>query len=332
MIWTEKYRPAALRDIEGQDRIVAILSSCASAKTVPHLMLTGPHGTGKSAAIRCFARELYGENWETNTTIFQTSDLFLQGRKMLEEDERYAHLYQKGQSLIVNFKHILKWYASIRPLDAEFKLMVFEDAHALTREAQQGLRRIMEQFSGTCRFVFSTTNQSAIIPAISSRCLPLFFSPLSQETIIGELALIQKREGPAAAPVCTSDDLELIAAAAKGDMRRAILMFQAACLTGSCSNLSEISHSETGTVAASALELVRSGDTKGGIRQLESLMIDYGLSGREVLSECRSVIKREFNYPALARALAEADARLGHANSEYVQIDAFALKVKELLP
>ena len=150
-------------------------------------MLTGPHGTGKSAAIRCFAERLYGENWEANTSIFQTADLFSQGKKLLEEDERYTHLYQKGQSLIVNFKYILKWYASMRPLDADFKLMVFEDAHALTRDAQQGLRRIMEQYSGTCRFVFSTTNQSAIIPAISSRCLPLFFAPVASDVIIAQL-------------------------------------------------------------------------------------------------------------------------------------------------
>ena len=128
--------------------------------------------------------------------FFQTADLFSQGKKLLEEDERYAHLYQKSQSLIVNFKYILKWYASMRPLDADFKLMVFEDAHALTREAQQGLRRIMEQYSSTCRFVFSTTNQSAIIPAISSRCLPLFFAPVRSDVLI---AAAQDNTGTGAA-------------------------------------------------------------------------------------------------------------------------------------
>ena len=179
MLWTERYRPARLEDIRGQDRSYTLLFPARAPGTIPHLMLTGPHGTGKSAAIRCFAERLYGENWEANTSIFQTADLFSQGKKLLEEDERYTHLYQKSQSLIVNFKYILKWYASMRPLDADFKLMVFEDAHALTREAQQGLRRIMEQYSGTCRFIFSTTNQSAIIPAISSRCLPLFFAPVA---------------------------------------------------------------------------------------------------------------------------------------------------------
>ena len=332
MLWTEKYRPAAFGDIKGQDRIVAILSSCASAGTVPHLMLTGPHGTGKSAAIRCFARELYGENYETNTTIFQTSDLFSQGKKLLEEDERYAHLYQKGQSLIVNFKHILKWYASIRPLDADFKLMVFEDAHALTRDAQQGLRRIMERYSGTCRFVFTTTNPSAIIPAISSRCLPLFFAPIPSDLLIAQLQEIGGKEQGGAAASCTEDDLELIAAAAKGDMRRAILMLQVASETGSCQNLAALSQPETANVAASALRLIQSGDINGGMRQLESLMIDYGLSGREVLAEIREAAHRDYNDPALARALAEADARLGHANSEYVQIDAFAAGIREIFP
>jgi replication factor C small subunit len=330
MLWTERYRPARLEDICGQDRVVQLLVSCAASGTSPHLMLAGPHGTGKSTAIRCFAERLYGENWEANTSIFQTADLFSQGKKLLEEDERYVHLYQKSQSLIVNFKYILKWYASMRPLDADFKLMVFEDAHALTREAQQGLRRIMEQYSSTCRFVFTTTNQSAIIPAISSRCLPLFFAPVSSDVLIWQLKQIREREQQGASFACRDDDIELIAEVAQGDMRRAILMLQAAFQNGSCSNLSELSQSDTGTVATSALNLLKEGDLRGGIRQLESLMIDYGLSGREVLSEIRVIAHREYNHPLLATALADADARLGHANNDYIQIDALATGIKDM--
>ena len=59
-------------------------------------------------------------------------------------------------------------------------------------------------------------------------------------------------------------------------------------------------------------------------------MIDYGLSGRDVLSEIRTIAHREYNHPLLATALAEADARLGHANSEYIQIDAFATCIREI--
>ena len=332
MLWTERYRPEQLSDIVGQDRVVGLLSSFAASRTVPHLLLAGPHGTGKSAAIRCFAEQLYGENWEANTSVFQTADLFSLGKKLLEEDERYAHLYQKGQSLIVNFKYILKWYASIRPLDADFKLMVFEDAHALTRDAQQGLRRIMEQYSGTCRFVFSTTNQSAIIPAISSRCLPLFFAPVSSGLIRDRLNEIREKEARGGPVSCTNDDLELIAEVAQGDMRRGILMLQAAFQAGSCNNLSALSQAETETVAAKALGLVLEGDTRGAIRQIESLMIEYGLSGREVLSEIRAAARRDYNHPALALALAQADSRMGHAKNEYLQADAFITGIQEIFP
>jgi len=313
MLWTERYRPEQLSDIVGQDRVVGLLSSFAASRTVPHLLLAGPHGTGKSAAIRCFAEQLYGENWEANTSVFQTADLFSLGKKLLEEDERYAHLYQKGQSLIVNFKYILKWYA-------------------LTRDAQQGLRRIMEQYSGTCRFVFSTTNQSAIIPAISSRCLPLFFAPVSSGLIRDRLNEIREKEARGGPVSCTNDDLELIAEVAQGDMRRGILMLQAAFQAGSCNNLSALSQAETETVAAKALGLVLEGDTRGAIRQIESLMIEYGLSGREVLSEIRAAARRDYNHPALALALAQADSRMGHAKNEYLQADAFITGIQEIFP
>src|SRR5512136_1980610 len=193
MLWIEKYRSEKLIYIWGQDAVMRHLSSFAASKTVPHLILTGPHGTGKSVAIECFAKVLYQENWELNTSVFQTADLFSQGKAYLEQDDRYAHLYQKNQSLITNFKYIIKWYASLRPLDAEFKLMVFEDAHALTRDAQQALRRIMERASTTCRFIFSTTNQSAIIPPITSRCLPLYFSPLNPESMLSHLHMIREQ-------------------------------------------------------------------------------------------------------------------------------------------
>ena len=330
MLWTERYRPARLADIVGQDRVSTLLASCAATKNAPHLLLAGPHGTGKSAAIRCFAGEIYGTDWEANTSIFQTADIFSQGKKIFEEDERYTHLYQKGQSLIVNFKYILKWYASMRPLDAGFKLMVFEDAHALSREAQQGLRRIMEQYSSTCRFLFTTTNPSAIIPAISSRCLPLFFAPLPARLIAAQLSAIREKEIAGVQAACTDDDIDLIAEAAQGDLRRGILLLQAVSQSGSCSKLTTLSQSETETVAGSAVGLIRAGDMRGGVRQLESLMIDYGLSGREVLGEIRAVARREYNHPLLAVALADADSRLGHANNEYIQIDAFATGIKEI--
>ena len=329
MLWIEKYRPADFSGIIGQEPAVRSLSKFAHSGSVPHLILCGSHGTGKSVAVECFAKALYQDNWELNTSVFQTADLFLQGKSFLEQDEKYIHLYQKNQSLLTNFKYILKWYASLRPLDATFKLMVFEDAHALSREAQQALRRIMERTSTTARFIFTTTNQNAIIPAISSRCLPLFFAPVNQELMSGYLRSIIARE-KACQYFCSDDDLDLIVQASAGDMRRAILLLQAALESGKCQDILTITQSETANVASSAMTVLKGGDFRSAIRRLESLMIDYGLSGSDILSEIRLITQREYNHPAISIALADTEFRMHHANNEFVQIGAFATRIQEI--
>lgn len=332
MLWTEKYRPSTLEEIIGQDRVVSHLASFARDRSVPHLLLTGRHGTGKTSAIECFARLLYGESWQSNTSVFQTADLFSAGKAYLEQDERYAHLYQKSESLLTNFKHIIREYAAMRPLDAPFKLMVFEDAHALPREAQQALRRIMERTSDTCRFILSTTRVSAILPAISSRCLPLFFSPVDSGTMQHHLARIRMLESQrGGVRQCPDEHLELIIHASRGDLRRAILLLELTMRSGISGDFATIGQSETETVAGSALVSIRNGELQTAVKELESLMIDYGLSGGEVLSEIRPVIRREFNDPRLAAALAQADIRLLHCNNEYLQIGCLVTDMKDVL-
>ncbi|ACL17186.1 AAA family ATPase [Methanosphaerula palustris] len=328
MLWIETYRPAVLGEILGQDSVVASLSSFAASGNVPHLLISGPHGTGKTAAIEAFAKVLYHDHWEENTSIFQTGDLFEQGKAYLEADERYAHIYQKDLSLIANFKYIVRWYASIRPLDAPFKLMVFEDAGALTREAQQALRRIMEQFSGTCRFILCAQNQSAIIPAIASRCLPLFFGPIANQVIEDRLREVLAGVAGDRPPV-TDEDLDLIIQAARGDLRRAIMMLQVAVTTDQSVSEIAAARSETSTVALAVFNALQAQETAQAIRMVESLLIDYGLSGKEVISALSEVVHREYNAPAIVRALADTDHRLGHCNNEFVQLNALLMRIAQ---
>ena len=332
MLWTEQYRPSILSDIIGQDRIVERLSSFASIKSVPHLLLTGRHGTGKTAAVEAFSCALYGDTAEQNTSVFMTSDLFSFGKSYLEQDERYAHLFRKGESLLSNFKHIIRSYAAIRPLDAPFKLMVFEDAHAMPREAQQALRRIMERTSDTCRFILVTTNQSAILPAIASRCLPLFFAPIESGLVLSRLDEIRQKEAVREGmhPV-DPEQLELIVQASAGDLRRALLLLQIVMTSGADSGLAVAAQSEPATVAAAAFAALQKGDIRTASRELESLMIDSGLSGREVLRELRPVIQRDYNHPGLVLALAAADSRLRHANNEFIQLSCLVTDMYDVI-
>ena len=327
MLWSEVYRPKGCEDIIGQDEVVRYLVSFAESGSVPHMLISGPHGTGKTVAVECLAKGLYAENWEANVSTFSAADLLGRGRSALEADERFSHIYRKDQSLIVNFKYIVKWYASMRPLDAPFKLMVFEDAHDLTFEAQQALRRTMERYSATCRFIFITTRPSAIIPAIASRCLPLFFAPIESGIIRARLEEILAAE----AATLPADDLDLIVPAAQGDLRRAIIYLQLAVGSGEDADLAEVlaevSRSETGNVAASAFDALRTGNFDAASRIAESLMIEYGLSAREVVHELRQVVRREYNHPVLAVALADADHRLCHNANDFVQVNALLARI-----
>ena len=327
MLWIEKYRPVTFQEIIGQDNAVELLETFAGTMNLPHLLLTGPHGTGKTVGVECLARAMYGDRFPENLTVIQAGDLFEQGKKYLEENERYIHIYRKDQSLLNNFKNIIRWYSSIPPLDSAFRMMVFEGASALTRESQQGLRRIMERYSGTCRFIFITGQPSGIIPAIRSRCLPLFFSPLPEDLILARLRAITRAEN-ISSDVCPDDTLDLIAQAACGDLRKAIMLLQISVESSEPPDLLRWSQSETGQVAGAVFSAIESGDMQAAVRRIETLMIEYGLSSREVLLELRNVTKREFNDPRISRALGETDYLLGHCNNEYLQLNALVLKIR----
>jgi replication factor C small subunit len=328
MLWIEKYRPVSFGEILGQEQVISRLRSAARTGSLPHLLITGPAGTGKSVAVECLAVELFGERFGENTTTIQTSDLFEQGKRYLEGNERYAHIYRREESLLTNFKNITRWYASVRPLDAEFRLLIFEGASALSREAQQGLRRIMERYSRTCRFVYVTTRSSGIIPAISSRCLPVFFSPLSDEVVDARLRSILSRECPAG-PGLSTDEIELIVQAAGGDLRKAIMLLQVSAGTEGPADLIRWSQTETGQIAQAALAAIAKGDLPAAIRRFETLMIEYGLTSREVLFEFRSAVRKEYHDPRLVTLLAETDYRLTRCNNEYIQLNAMAARIAQ---
>ncbi|OPX69911.1 MAG: Replication factor C small subunit [Methanoregulaceae archaeon PtaB.Bin108] len=331
MLWIEKYRPGSFGEIVGQEKAVERLTQAAATRAVPHLILAGPPGTGKSVSVECLSRALYQDHAEENLTVIPTSDLFSLGKKFLESEERYAHLYRADESVLSNFKRIIREYSSLKPLDAEFKLMAFEGASSLPREAQQALRRIMERSSRTCRFIYCTSHPSSIIPAIASRCLPVFFPPIPDSLVESHLRNICSRECAAGCTV-PDDQIGLLVAAARGDLRKAVMLLQVAVVSGSGENLLSLSRTETGQVASAVFSALRGSDFPAATRRIETLMIEYGLSGREVLMELRDVVKREFNDPAVACALAETDSILGHSQNEYVQLNALIARLGRLFP
>jgi len=326
MLWIEKYRPKTLGEVVGQEQAVAHLRRFASERSLPHLEVTGPHGTGKSAAIEGLALALYGDAWAGNTTVLDCPALFLGGKASLATDERFAHLYRKDVGLSANFKRIVGWYASLQPLSAGFKILVLDGAHALPREIQQALRRTMERYSATCRFILVTTNQSAILPAIGSRCLPLPFAPVEAPVALAALGRILDAEAPGRRQEL-EEEVELIVHASGGDLRKATMLLQVLLESGKGAGAAEIATSETANVALQAVRAMRARDFPVAQRTCESLLIDYGLTGREALREIHRAVKQEYHDPGIVRILGDTDHALGHAGNDFVQVNAMIARV-----
>lgn len=325
MFWIEKFRPSSLDEVQGQERVTEILSMFAKGKNLPHLLISGPQGTGKTVSVEAALRELYGETWTDNVTIFHTADLMEQGRSYLETDETFVHLYKPDESFLSNLKRAINTYASIRPINAEFKILWFEDAHTLSHDVQHALRRTMERYSATCRFVFCTTHASSVIPPISSRCLPLFFTPLSRDQIKGRLVSIL--DTLALRDVVGEDELSLLVTAAGGDLRRAIMYLQVRVTTGEEITPETFAEGETRKITSAAFRAMQGKDILTAQRRLESLMIEYGLSASEVLDELMLIVRREYYHPAIISRIADADYTLTHAGNEYLQVNALAARI-----
>ena len=325
MLWIEKYRPETFDTLLGQSSAAKQLTAYAEAGNLPHLMVVGRSGVGKTAALEIFSRGFYTESPAENTTVLPVSVMFSQGHTYFAENERFAHLYQKGKSVLANFKYIVKWHASLKPLSAPFRIIIFDGAGDLPKDAQAALRRIMERYSQTCRFIFVTNTIASLIDPIRSRCVPLYFLPIEDDVMTTHLRTILDAEG-----CSVSDDmLEMIVLGAKGDVRKAVMWLELAARYGVGDPL-ELSQTETGCMADACIRAMVSGDGDKGRQICENLMIEYGLSASDVLSLLRKSI-RAYITPDIALLFSRADIAVHAGQNEYLQMNAFAAELFEML-
>ncbi|MEZ5334682.1 MAG: AAA family ATPase [Methanolobus sp.] len=85
--------------------------------------------------------------------------------------------------MIYIFKEVINEYASMAPMDSNYKIIFIDNAESLNSDAQHALRRIMEKYTTTCRFILSTTQPSKLITPLRSRGLQLFFTHVSDDKL-----------------------------------------------------------------------------------------------------------------------------------------------------
>jgi replication factor C small subunit len=206
-MWSEKYRPATLSEMRDQVDVINRLKRFAETKAMPHCLFAGPPGSGKTTAALCLAHDLFGERFMDAFMELNASDA-------------------RGIDVI---RTTVKEFARIATIsDVPFKILVLDEADNMTGDAQHALRRTMERYTDTCRFVLSCNYSGKIIEPIQSRCAIFRFIPLNEEDVAAYVKTVAEKEHVH----LTEHGLRALTSASEGDLRKAINTLQGASSLG----------------------------------------------------------------------------------------------------
>ncbi|KUI67171.1 Replication factor C subunit 3 [Cytospora mali] len=212
--WVEKYRPATLADVSGHQDILATINKFVDSNRLPHLLLYGPPGTGKTSTILALARRIYGvENVRQMVLELNASD------------DRGIDVVREQIKTFASTKQIFSMGGGGRSGNslAAYKLIILDEADAMTNTAQMALRRIMEKYTANTRFCIIANYSHKLSPALLSRCTRFRFSPLKEADIRVLVDKVIEEENVKIVPEATDSLVTL----SKGDMRRALNVLQA---------------------------------------------------------------------------------------------------------
>jgi len=313
-MWVERHRPRSVDGIKGQRAIVERLSSYAKSKTFPHLMFAGPPGTGKTTAALALARDVFGESYRDNLLEMNASD-----ERKLE-----------------SIRTKVKQFARTAPMPgSSFKVIFLDEADALTSDAQGALRRIMEQYAETCRFILSCNYSSKIVEAIQSRCAVFRFRPLGEEWVLDMVLEVAETEGLD----LDKDAAESIARISLGDLRKAITSLQVAASLDSHITR-DLVYETTATAPPEDLHGFFLACKEDGFqparRRMKDILDRFGLAGTDLVNQLHRELGSvefldEVQKLSITEAMADCDFRLVEGGGESLQLDALVAKICGLI-
>jgi replication factor C small subunit len=301
-VWTEKYRPRTLDEVVGQEDIVERLKAYVKTGNLPHLLFAGPPGTGKTTCAIALARDLFGDTWKSQFFELNSSD-------------------ERGIDVVRNK---IKEYARMVPLGGNFNVLFLDECDHLTGDAQAALRRTMEMYTKSSRFILSANYSSRIIEPIQSRTAVFRFRPQKPEAIRTYLARIAQAEGLKV----SEKAVDALVYVASGDMRKAVNALQVAASIST--TIDEETLYKTASTARpeevrKLIEVALAGDFLGARDALDHLLIEYGLSGEDILRQIHRTVF-EVSLPdtyrvKLVDTVGEVEYRLVQGSNERIQLE-----------
>ncbi len=311
LMWVEKYRPKTLDEVvDLHDIIESIKAFMRNPKTMPHLMLAGIPGTGKTTVAICIAHELFGlQNWRNFTLELNASDE--RGIDTVRDRVKDFSRYSRGAFG-----------------DVPFALVILDECDQMTGPAQTALRRIMETSSRTSRFILICNQSSKIIEPIQSRCAIFRFSKLDRTAMIEHLECIAKKEKVSLSP----EAAERIVDYSEGDLRHAINALQTAAAYKEGGLIDEKVVSQViGEASPKQVQMMLNKALNGDFTEARKIMYDiigtYGFNGAEIIRQMqRELFKISYVTPEqkaeLSDILGEYDYRLTQGANSDIQLSA----------
>jgi replication factor C small subunit len=304
VVWAEKYRPTKLSEIINQGHAIERIKAFVAAKNIPHMLFAGPAGVGKTATALATAHELYGKMWRGNALELNASD-------------------ERGIDIIRNK---VKDFARTKTMSkVGYRMIVLDEADALTSEAQQALRRTMETYAAVSRFILICNWSSKIIEPIQSRCTIFRFRTLSENDQMLFLDRIAKGERLKIDKAAKNAVIYL----AEGDLRKVANLLQA-----SAALKKKITEDVVYNVSSQArpgdvrkmVELTLKGNFGDARKMLYDMLFKQGLSGEDIIREIHKQIYSlgitEQAKVELIQKTGEYEYRLSQGGNDVIQIEA----------
>ena len=303
-LWTEKYRPIDFESLVGQEIITDRIRELVTSKQMLHMLFAGPPGVGKSTMALIIAKRLFGGSWRGSFLELNSSD-------------------ERGIDVI---RSKVKEFARVRSVgDFNQKIVFLDEADALTSEAQNALRRIMETYSESCKFILSCNYPSRIIDPIKSRCALFRFRSLTKDDVKRRLADIAKIEGISV----NEGALETVGVLADGDLRKGINILQAAATNAKTLDekiIYEIASTANPAEIKEMLKLSIDGNFLEARKILQKLFFVDGVSGEEILKNLLTEVHRmEYDHKdklKLIEKIGEYEFRMEMGSNELIQIES----------